>query len=229
MNIPIDVLVRETLTKTRLKIAGHMDFCPICNRGIEPLFISAHFIENSRFGSVQIIYQCPIKDCYNIFIGGFEQRSNMFMAEEAYTLKSSSPKKFIEETFSTEINEISPLFGAIYNQSKNAEDFGLNEIAGGGYRKALEFLIKDYLISGVGINEDEVKNKMLGPCIEKYVENGNIKTCAKRAAWLGNDEIHYYRKWEDKDIDDLKKLIKLTALWIDGEITTNNFERDMPE
>jgi hypothetical protein len=52
---------------------------------------------------------------------------------------------------------------------------------------------------------------------------------AKRAAWLGNDETHYIRKWEDKDLDDLKKLIKLTVLWIEMEQMTKDALVEMPE
>ena len=37
------------------------------------------------------------------------------------------------------------MFLTIYNQSLSAEDNNLDQIAGIGYRKALEFLIKDYL------------------------------------------------------------------------------------
>lgn len=47
------------------------------------------------------------------------------------------------------------------------------------------------------------------------------------AVWLGNDETHYYRRWEDKDINDLKLLIKLTANWIEIKELTKNYSEDM--
>src|SRR5687767_3154472 len=50
---------------------------------------------------------------------------------------------------------------------------------------------------------------------------------AKRATWLGNDATHYYRKWEDKDIHDLKNLIELTVLWIESVELTRQHEEDM--
>lgn len=33
--------------------------------------------------------------------------------------------------------------------------------------------------------------------------------------WLGNDETHYVRRWEEKDLSDLKRLISMTVSWID--------------
>jgi hypothetical protein len=52
---------------------------------------------------------------------------------------------------------------------------------------------------------------------------------AARAAWLGNDETHYGRKWEGKDLTDLKKLISLTLNWIQAEELTQDVIADMPE
>jgi hypothetical protein len=104
---------------------------------------------------------------------------------------------------------------------------GLTEICGIGYRKALEFLIKDYLISNLPDEEEHIKKKLLGKCINDYVENPNIKEMAKRAVWLGNDETHYIRRWENKDINDLKILIDITVHWIEMEVLTNKYKDDM--
>ncbi len=60
-----------------------------------------------------------------------------------------------------------------------------------------------------------------------YVDNENIKQRAKRAVWLGNDETHYVRTWIDKDIKDLKLLIKLTVGWIEHAIITELLIADM--
>jgi hypothetical protein len=56
-----------------------------------------------------------------------------------------------------------------------------------------------------------------------------LKTTASRATWLGNDETHYVRKWEDKDLNDLKKLIDLTVHWVSAEILTGELAVSMPE
>ena len=70
---------------------------------------------------------------------------------------------------------------------------------------------------------------MLGHCIDTYISNPSVKAVAKRAAWLGNDETHYVRKWEGKDINDLKGLISMTVSWIELERQTLQLQIDMPE
>lgn len=69
----------------------------------------------------------------------------------------------------------------------------------------------------------------LGNCIKSYVDDSRIKTVAQRAVWLGNDETHYIRKWEGKNLNDLKKLIELTVHWIEMERLTESFKEEMPE
>ena len=61
------------------------------------------------------------------------------------------------------------------------------------------------------------------------MEDARIKEVAKRAAWLGNDETHYVRIWEEKDVSDLKQLINLTVRWIENEIETRQLLENMPD
>ena len=65
-------------------------------------------------------------------------------------------------------------------------------------------------------------------CISNYVSNVSLKEVAKRAAWLGNDETHYERKWGEKDCSDLKKTIAMTISWIELEQHTRDLQIDMP-
>ncbi|MCM3743240.1 DUF4145 domain-containing protein [Sporosarcina luteola] len=129
--------------------------------------------------------------------------------------------------FSQEINEISLEFSKIYNQALEAERRGLDQIAGIGFRKSLEFLVKDYLINFKSKEKESIEGKLLGKCITEDVSDENVKEIAKRAVWLGNDETHYIRKWEGKDIKDLKILIDLTLYWIQSEILTNKLVANM--
>ena len=106
----------------------------------------------------------------------------------------------------------------------------LMEICGVGYRKALEFLIKDYIIQGKSEDiVDKIKKIRLAKCIDDYVEDEKLKAVAKRAVWLGNDETHYVRKWENKDVQDLKGVIRLTILWIEKEKETEWLLAEMTE
>ena len=87
-----------------------------------------------------------------------------------------------------------------------------------GYRKALEFLIKDYAIHFNQTKEDSIKNQSLAQCINTYIDNLKIKDLAEKSAWLGNDETHYVRKHPDYDINDLKTFIDTCVNYIDMEL-----------
>ena len=73
-----------------------------------------------------------------------------------------------------------------------------------------------------------IKTTLLGTCIDRYVDDANVKECARRAAWLGNDETHYTRRWEDKDIADLKTLVRLTTNWVENALLTQQYLQQMP-
>ena len=122
---------------------------------------------------------------------------------------------------------MNPFFTRIYNQALAVEGIGYDQLCGVGYRKALEFLIKDYCISKNPDRSDEIKKKFLGTCIDSFVTDPNTKSCAKRATWLGNDETHYNREWTALGVQDLKTLIQLTLYWISSEILTKQYEHGM--
>ena len=73
-----------------------------------------------------------------------------------------------------------------------------------------------------------IKQKNLSKCIQEDISSPNIKAVAARATWIGNDETHYVRKWEDKDIKDLIGMIDLTIRWIESEIETKRLLEEMP-
>ena len=126
---------------------------------------------------------------------------------------------------------LSPSFVRIFTQAQAAEDHGLDEIAGPGYRKALEFLIKDYAISIAPNPEavEEIKRLRLQPVIAKYLSGDKLPVVSTRAAWLGNDEVHYERRWVGKDLADLKRLISATIHFIAMERLVANLPLDMPD
>ncbi|GAA4448677.1 hypothetical protein GCM10023189_06890 [Nibrella saemangeumensis] len=168
---------------------------------------------------------CPDKDCRESFIAYYRSLGNQFTEYEFLTTVG----KLRGRDFSDEIAKISSGFIKIYNEAYAAEQQGLTEICGVGYRKALEFLIKDYAIKKHPTEKDKIEKKLLAPCIGDYVSDDRIKSVAKRAVWLGNDETHYIRKWEGKNIADLKKLIDLTLHWIEAEVLTESFSDEMPD
>lgn len=119
------------------------------------------------------------------------------------------------------------MFCAIYSQVETAKAAGLDQLVGIGLRKAVEFLIKDFAKAEHPAKAEEIESTMLGKCIDRYVSDQNILQCARRAAWLGNDETHYVRKWTDKDVSDLNLLVRLTVNWIDNHLLTKRYIKEM--
>lgn len=137
------------------------------------------------------------------------------------------PKPSVQGPFEEGIAAISPSFVEIHSQVQEAEGLGLTTLVGIGYRKAIEFLIKDYLVRTLPDKKEAIRQATLGQCINNYVSDPKVKVCAERATWLGNDETHYVRTWLDKDLQDLKVLIKLTQYWISSDILTSDYGRNM--
>lgn len=207
------------------------DHCPICHHGIEAVQIGSNFIKTGALESdiLQILYRCPRKECQHAFIGTYWQNFHhrFHTPDGPYLLRNTAPYSAKTPAVPEEIKQLSPSYVEIYSQSSTAEEFQLDQIAGVGYRKALEYLIKDYAIHNNSDKEEDIKKAFLGKCINNYVDDTNIKECAKRAAWLGNDETHYVRKWEEKDIKDLKILIQLTQAWILQNLLTKKYLGEM--
>lgn len=103
--------------------------------------------------------------------------------------------------------------------------YGLTEISGMGYRKALEFLIKDYAILRWPDDAEVIRKMTLGNCINEKIGYDRLKTLAQRAVWLGNDFTHYERRFEDFEIEDLKRFIDAALFWIEAELTTDEAEQ----
>ena len=90
-----------------------------------------------------------------------------------------------------------------------------------GYRKALEFLVKDYAIKNNSDEEQEIKEMYLADCIKKYIANPRAEAVIERTVWLGNDQTHYVKLHDDKDLDDLKALLNLSLSYIIMELQTD--------
>ncbi|WMJ83391.1 hypothetical protein ACS3UN_09980 [Oscillospiraceae bacterium LTW-04] len=207
------------------------DECPLCKKAIKPNFLYAYASSQQR--SAYVFFEC--RGCCSAFVKAIQSMDVQNTGTAVYLVEVESTPFFLAPNpatpvlFSTYINDISPSFVKIYNEAHSAECANLSEIAGIGYRKAIEFLIKDYLISSLEESEhDKIKRAPLGPCIKTYIENPQLKIVAERAVWIGNDETHYIRKHENKDVQDLKRLIEVTVRWIEMELMTKEASDILP-
>lgn len=208
------------------KLDGLPNECPLCHAKIspEPILASDCSANGSSYApnKKQIVLLCTNFECGELFIAYYmRERANAIL--KLTDIKPKCAKVNIPEN----IYVISQRFIKIYLQSVEADNMGLDEICGIGFRKAIEFLIKDYAIKNNPNEKREILDTPLGGCINKYVDDTRIKSIVERAVWLGNDETHYERKWLDKDIKDLKVLIELTLYWIQMDILSNKYLSEM--
>lgn len=187
--------------------------CPCCHYASSPRYLDGFMIssrENDIPTTVFLTLYCT--RCHSIYIAkyiGYTGTSNL-------KLDFVFPQQTNHKEFSNNINEISPNFVAIYNQALESEtNVSTQGLAGLGYRKSVEFLIKDYLITVKKQNRDTIIKLDLSNCIDKL--DDDLKDIAKASAWIGNDETHYFRKNPQYDISDLKSFINCLVLDIDSK------------
>ena len=184
--------------------------CPICKCNIAAKILYVAYKHNDKRYTLNF---CPA--CKEVFLATHSYSGNVISCE---------PNRFAEKTFTKELSALSPQFVKIYNQASAAESSSLDEIAGIGYRKALEFLVKDFAISQNNDDSDKIKNMPLSQCINAYIDNSKIKKTAISATWLGNDETHYIRKYEDRDINDMKKFIEALVYFVSMDLIVSDAE-----
>jgi len=182
--------------------------CPHCHRGIEPIFISSAIGKGGNNSDIFCtVWRCTFKDCKRIFVA--EYTVNTPGAAIFTKFLDGTP---IEPHFPEIIVKFESKFIKTYMQALQAENLGLDEIAGMGYRKAIEYLVKDYLIQKDQNLEGNIEDLALSNVIDQNFTDSrenDLKDLLKRATWLGNDMTHYLKYHENFDIEDLKNLIKL--------------------
>ncbi len=194
--------------------------CPICHTTLVPQILDAyiHVPDNSIFTSLLYVI-CFCHKCHKIFICTYS-RNNLYEYDDYLDfshLQDISPQIPKPLSFSPEICKLSPNFVETYNQSNEAECNSMTQICGLGYRKALEFLVKDYLCHKFPNQSENIKNEFLSSSI-KRIDDVRIKTLAERATWIGNDETHYTKIHENLNLDDMKRFIKAMLNYIESEL-----------
>lgn len=197
--------------------------CPNCHVAAIPKILHGYYVKNeSSNGSpyhVNIAMFCV--NCRRIFMAKYSATLSSKGYNKvlyAKTIEGLYPSEMKEKEFSPAIKVLSPLFVTTYSQSEAAYNAQSFEIAGCGYRKSIEYLIKDYLCHKYPKNSEVIKGEFLGNTI-KRIEDSRIKTLAERATWIGNDETHYIKKHEDLDIQDMIRFIDALLHYVEAELT----------
>lgn len=200
--------------------------CPKCFASIEPVYISSTLVNEDY---LEITYLC--RSCESTFISKYNVEYQAYDGDRRFVYKSlvdSFPKGFKEKAFHKTITETSPTFSVIYNQALQAESMLLDQISGVGFRKSLEFLVKDYAINRFPDEQELILSTSLVNCIKKYVTHPKIKGVIERTAWLGNDETHYLKVYNLLDVKTLKDLIDLSVNWIILDLYSDEVIESIP-
>jgi hypothetical protein len=206
-------------------LSGFPDRCPRCHSNVAPKPLVATARTTEATEDLEEAFHCTNSKCGRLFLAIFRYNS----PSGRYTYYRSIPVEPVKPAVSDLVVSLSPTFYETYSQAMAAEGFGLTQLTGIGLRKALEFLVKDFAIAEQPEEAEAIRKKQLAACIKDYIADANVKETARRAAWLGNDETHYVRKWEDRDIEDLKILIRLTVNGIENVLLSRKYIAEMPE
>lgn len=212
-SIQIGTNCRETITIETEKI------CPHCKYTFDGTALySGHIQISYPLYTAFVLHFCH--SCEHAFLTQYEGVDGFLTKFETY------PSALCETQLDPLLSNISPKFVEIFHQAEQAEGYGLMEICGIGYRRALEFLIKDYLIHDSPENKDQIQKTPLSQCI-RSIPDDRIKATAERSAWLGNDYAHYVSKHPERDLDDLKNLVIATAYWVSMTLYTQKITSEI--
>lgn len=193
------------------------NICHRCRVSANDLVINSYYsVEVDDIYHVFLLEYCPA--CLGISIAEYYTRK----ANRILDVTGKTPMRFpvarAHTEFNAHISALSPSFVEFYHQSETAQQQGCADICGMGYRKALEFLVKDYLIHEAPDEQSKIKELSLSNAIQ-CINDPRVKTLAKAASWLGNDECHYVRKHTSHDVEDMKRFILVLTNFLVSELT----------
>lgn len=225
MKHSIDVPILESELILHIDIDSPKQ-CPLCKVSYYPNPIHTFGIrgvEKNHSYDIFTMYFCSA--CSNAFISKFHlgEYKNGYINTASHIW--DAPCHFTPPELNEHLRKLSPGFCKMYMQSIRAEAEHLSELAGIGYRCALEFLVKDYLINmefkDCSAEQGMVKIEPLSKSINR-IANKNIRSLALGIAWLGNDYAHYNVKHPNRDIQDLKKFLNAVIEFIILELTVED-------
>jgi hypothetical protein len=210
--------------QSRIFLFGEPDKCLLCNSTL--YHTASAFLDGD---TVYRISSCTATTCKkkNVLVYKYYPARHYHYRFVQQQISVPIPNKFPEVT--GKVAKLSPQFVEVYAQALATEQLNLTQVTGLALRKSLEFLVKDYSIAHYPKDREAIQKKPLAQCIEDYINDHYLKETAKRATWLGNDETHYNRRWQDHDLEDLKILIRLTIGWLHNALLTDEYLKSMPE
>lgn len=190
------------------------DFCPHCGKIME--LEQVYVKHNSLSNTFLLTAKCTIDDCKKFFALEYTTRIASTGYRHLDELIPYSYNGFQEPDISENIINLSPIFAETFLQASIAEGKTLNQVSGIGFRKAFEYLVKDFASHQNPDRIEDIRKNNVNNVIDMfYKEMPKLKELLHITRKIGNDETHYYREYNDIDVQDLKKLITNFSLYID--------------
>ncbi|WP_024480232.1 DUF4145 domain-containing protein [Cellulophaga baltica] len=207
-------------------VAETPNICPHCHVANEPRELFKWF--DSKENKLISTWLCNFNKCGRIFVISHKEDSSSYIIERALNGLPKGPiwpEPILNlkdgKTLGSEQEEDSK-FIKTYLQSLEAESNGHDEIAGMGYRKAIEYLVKDWAIQSNPTEKNKILSLWLSGIIKEFF-TGDLKDILERATWLGNDQTHYNKLFEEYNISHLKELIDLIMVELDREFKKRHY------
>lgn len=193
--------------------------CPHCHVTIKAKHLNYFLTRDTDEQECYITnWECTNSSCLKVFVALYKLGESEFEFSRYLNGLPKGPdwpKPILDLKSGDDVNQPSK-FIKTYLQSLVAENDGLDEIAGMGYRKAIEYLVKDWAIQTKPEDIEVIKGKWLGQIISDYYSS-DLKDILERATWLGNDQSHYNKLFEEYNLEDLKELIGLIMVELDRQ------------
>lgn len=198
----------------RTSIVEVPDFCPHCGRIME---LEQTYVKyNSLTNTFLLAAKCTIDDCQKYFALEYTESKSPAGYRSLSQLIPYSYNGFQEPDISENIISLSPVFAETFIQANIAEGKSLTQVSGIGFRKAFEFLVKDFASYKYPDQIEDIRKNNVNNVIDMfYKEMPKLKELLHITRKIGNDETHYYREYDNVDVKDLKKLITNFSLYID--------------
>lgn len=189
--------------------------CPFCGMKTSCEFVSTGY-GISQHNRLYFINHCG--ECDMFFLSQHINRDPDIVLEATY------PNAIYKSDLPKEVAEFSPSFIKIYTQSMTAKLENLTEIVGLGLRKALEYLISDYITNVIKLPLEKTLERRID-----QINVTNVNVHATLARWVGNDHTHTQQKHPEFTIDDMIQSIQIIVYYLHAEYISKKLLNVIPQ
>lgn len=180
--------------------------CPNCGVGFGPTSVCRNKFSEEGEYFYFFTHKCNIcfKYCLTLQI----------VSNDRTRLIAAYPKTQLRQ-FDQLLRDLSPEFIDMYQASLSSEQNGYANLAGIGYRSAMELLIKDYALDFELSSKEDISRLNLNRAIDKFFGNDkNAMIPADVVRTFGNNFAHWDKSEKYADLETLKAYLDLVVQFI---------------